>query len=420
MVKNKIMTMTDSSLRTGFGTVMYNIDYGLAEAGFDVSQIAWGFRHETSIPRANHMLLPCGNDPNQPFGSDVLPYYLQTFKPEVLLTQADTRMVSYIPQQLKQIPNKPLWVFYVVVDGSTWQIDGKPHWPKNWSDVIRQADKVVAMSKYGQSLLKAMDIESEVIYHGVDTTRFLPVPDEFKKSLRKQSGLGEDTFIFGGVFKSMQRKNPEKYLQAFKIFLESRELTQKDRDRCILLLHTAPQPSGGGEYDLIEQSIDSGLQVGKNIIFSNQALPMEQMQLIYQAVDVFIHLGTMEGFGLPIIEAMSCGLPIVGVDSCTMTEIIGDCGLLSEVPRYKNGHPIKYGSYNGVEGDCVDPWDVAKQMLRLYKSEALRKELGTKATEKAVKEFDWTIIRKQWVDYMNKLIVKDEDIPAEWARLMNE
>ncbi len=411
------MGMSDCALTTGFGKNIHNIMYGLSEAGLETYLLGWGFKYESPIPRTNYTLLPCGNDP---FGADVLPHYLQQIKPEVLIVQADTRMVGYLPQMLKQLPSKPTWIFYPVIDGNTWQIDGKDHWPLNWSQIIKGADKVVAMSKFGQRVLKSMGIESEVIYHGVDTTRFLPASEEQRKALKKQVGLGEDTFIFLGVFKNMQRKNPEKYLQAFKIFLENKDLTQAEKDKCVLLLHTQPQPQIGGEYDLAEQSIDCGLQLGKNIIFSNQQLPPEQMQLIYQTSDVFLHLGTMEGFGIPILEAMSCGLPIVGVDSCTMPELIGDCGLLSEVPRYKNNHKIKYGSYNGVEAEHVDPWDVAKQMLKLYKSEALRKELGIKATEKAVREFDWTTIRKQWVEFVNKLVLKAEDIPAEWAKLMED
>ncbi len=59
-------------------------------------------------------------------------------------------------------------------------------------------------------------------------------------------------------------------------------------------------------------------------------------------------------------------------------------------------------------------------MLKLYKSKALREELGTKATEKAIREFDWTLIRRQWVEYVNKLVLKESDIPAEWAKLMED
>jgi glycosyltransferase involved in cell wall biosynthesis len=361
-------------------------------------------------------LLPVSNDS---FGADCLGFYLNTLKPEVFLVQSDTRMTAYIPQLLKQLPSKPVFVHYVVIDGSIFDIEGRDNkWPKNWSNIIKEANKVVTMTKYGEDILRNMGIEADTIYHGVDTTKFIPISEEHKRGIQKQIGIGENVFSFGGVFKNMQRKNPEKYLHAFKIFLESKELNQNDRDRCRLVLHTNPQPAQGGEYDLMEQADSCGLQVGKNVFFSNLQVPPEQMQLVYESMDVFLHLGTMEGFGLPIIEAMSCGLPCIGIDSCTMPELFGDTALLCETPKYKNGHKITYGSFNGVEAEIVDPWEVAKKMVQLYKSESLRKELGMKATERAIKTFDWSIINKQWADYMNDLVVKEADIPAEWAKFM--
>jgi glycosyltransferase involved in cell wall biosynthesis len=416
MEKTKIMLMTDSNTRTGFGGVSHNIAIGLAENNFDVSWLGWGFHADGPMPRANYILLPSGQ---APFGEDILPYYLQVIKPEVFMTQADTRMVMNIPQALKQVPNKPAWVFYVVIDGSTWDYKGEnKKWPTNWLNCIKQADKVVTMTKFGQDILQANGVESQVIYHGVETSRYTPISEENKRKLKASSGLQEDLFIFGGVFKNMARKCPEKYLQAFKIFYES--LNEAQQSKVALLLHTNPGPGPSGEFDLVEQCVDYGLTPGKNVIFSMQNVPPDLMQLVYQSMDVYLHLGTMEGFGLPIIEAMSCGIPSIGINSCTMPELIGDCGILSEVPRYNKTHKISFGSYNGVECDIVDPWDIAKKMQKLYESEALRKELGFKSTERAVKTFDWSIIRKQWVDLMKSLVITEDKIPEEWQKLYAE
>jgi glycosyltransferase involved in cell wall biosynthesis len=276
------------------------------------------------------------------------------------------------------------------------------------------------MTKYGQKILKDNGIESTVIYHGVDTSLFKPISEENKKQLKVQIGLNPDLFVFGGVFKNMQRKNPEKYLQAFRILLDSKHLSKEEKDKMLLLLHTSPAPQGGGEFDLVQQATDYGLTVGKNVVFSAQGLPPEQMHMVFQTFDVFLHLGTMEGFGLPIIEAMSCGIPIIGVNSCTMPEIIEDCGLLSDVPTFDSKHKISFGSYNGVECDIANPWDIAQKMEKLYKEASLRKELCIKATERTVKTFDWRIIQKQWIDFVKTLVITESDIPAEWKQLYEE
>ena len=415
--KNKVMMMTDSSLRSGFGNIAHNIATGLVDSGqFEVGFLGWGFHYEAPLPRGNYTLLPTGNDA---FGADVLGYYLQTMKPEALFVQADCRMVAYLPALLKQIAAKPSFIFYPVIDGSVWTYDGKAaKWPSNWLQIIKAADKVVTMTKFGQRILEAEGVECKTIYHGVDTSLFKPAPPEFQASLKQQIGVSSDTFVFGGVFKNMQRKCPEKYLQAFKIFYE--QLAANEREKVALLLHTNPQQATGAEFDLGQQAIDYGLTIGKNVIFSNPVLPPNMMPYVYQTMDAFIHLGTMEGFGVPIIEAMSCGLPSVAVDSCTMPELFADSALITDVAKTCKGRDVTVGSYNGVEMEVPDQWDVAKKMMQLYKSEGLRKELGMKATERAMKTFSWEVIKPQWIDLFKSCVIQESDIPAEWQKLMAE
>ena len=417
-MKEKIIYMTDHSRLTGFGNIAHNVCNGLAEAGYETYFLGWGFRSDGAYPRGGYKLLPSGNGT---FGEDVLPYYIQQIKPEILITQADARMLMWVPDMLRQIPNKPTWLLYPVIDGNVWDYEGKnTKWPSNWTACIKAADKVVAMTKYGQNIMKDNGIESTVIYHGVDTSMFKPAPEEAKKQIKTQAGLSGETFVFGGVFKNMQRKNPEKYLQAFKIFLNSKELTDAEKGKMVLLLHTNPRPGGAGEYDLVQQALDYGLEPGKNVMFSAGNVPPEVMPMLFQSMDVYLQLGGMEGFCLPLAEAAATALPIIANDSSTHSELVGDIGLISECPKFNKNHRITYGSYNGVECDLADPWDVAKKMLRLYKDEALRKELGFKATEKSLKEFDWRIIIPKWLEVVKSLIISEEQIPEAWKALYNE
>jgi glycosyltransferase involved in cell wall biosynthesis len=410
--------MTDHSRQSGFGGVAHNVCFGLSEAGFEMYFLGWGFHADGPMPRANYLLLPTAN---APFANDVLPFVLQQLKPEAMIVQADVRMIMYIPQMLSQIPNKPSWILYPVIDGNVWDVEGKnTKWPSNWTGVIKAADKVVAMTKYGQKILHENGIESDVIYHGVDTTLFKPVSTEAKEQIKTSAGVSKDSFIFGGVFKNMQRKNPEAYLQAFRILLESKGLSQKEKENLKLLLHTQPQPGAAGEFDLIQQAVDYGLEPGKNLLFSTAGLPSEAMPFLFQSMDVYMQLGGMEGFCLPIIEAMSCGLPVIAIDSATHKELIGDTGIIVDLPTFDGKHKITYGSYNGVECDIADPWAVAKQMEKLYKDASLRKELGFKATERAIKEFDWGIIRKKWIELVKTQVITEDQIPAEWAKLYAE
>lgn len=415
--KVRIMYMTDHSRTSGFGIVADAVCSGLAQKGFEVFYIGWGFHASEPLQRGNYTLLPCSQ---APFGEDVLGQYLFNMKPDILITQADTRMIAYIPEVLKQLPNKPVWINYPVIDGTVWDVEcTRTKWPTNWTNILKSATKTIAMTDFGRDIMKANGIDSETIYHGVNTAIFKPINKELQADIRKNVGIAEDAFIFGGVFKNMQRKNPQQYLQAFKIFLE--KLPEKEREKVILLLHTNPHAKGGSEIDLISHAENYGIPP-KNIIFSAGMLPMQNMPYLYQAMDVYLQLGGMEGFCVPLIEAMACGLPVIANDSATHKEIVADSGIISPSPTFA-GHPkarVTYGSYNGIEADIANPWLIAHDMMKVYKDKTLRESLSVKAAERATQLFDWAGIITQWVKAVESQVVTEDQIPEEWKKLYAE
>jgi glycosyltransferase involved in cell wall biosynthesis len=411
--KTKIMTMTDASLKTGFGLVMHNISVGLADNGFDVYFLGWGFRHDEAIPRANYQLLPTGN---HQFGGDALPQYIQQIRPEVLITQTDTRMIDWLPNLLKQVPHRPDWILYPVIDGHVWDVENKrTKWPSNWTNIIKQADVVVGMTQWGQNILKQNGVDAKYIPHGVDTTLFRPYTNDQKGELKKNAGL-QGKFVVGGVFKNILRKNPEKYLHAFSLFRKGRE------DKVVLLLHAPPNRETGGEYDLVQQAIDIGLTIGKDLVFSSMGAPTQWMPNLFNIMDVFWTLGGMESYCLPLVEAMACGIPTVALNGTTFPEILADTGILSDVPTYPGSKdtPVTYGSYNGVEGLVCNPYDVAKKTETLYEDKQLRERISYKEVERAVTVYDWAIVRKQWVELVKSCIITPEQLPEEWKQLYEQ
>jgi glycosyltransferase involved in cell wall biosynthesis len=413
MSSTKVLGMTDVSNKTGFGVVMDHILSGMAKT-YDTYLLGWGFHYEEPIKKNGYTVLPSGN---HPFGGDVLPYILQQLKPEVLITQADTRMIDWLPNVLNQVPNKPTWIFYPVVDGFVWNLNTKmDKWPSNWSNIINQSDHVVAMTDFGKRILESSGVEkSKVsrIYHGVDTQMFRPYLPEEKEQIKASLGL-QGKYVIGGVFKSITRKNPEKYLHAFQIFRQGRE------DKVALLLHTPPNPQSGGEFDLVQQATDIGLTVGKDVFFSNTNVPAQIMPQIYNAMDTFWALGGMESFCVPVIEAMSCGTPIVALNGNVYPELTADSALLVDIPKYPGGKDclITQGSYNGVEGLNVNPYEVAKRTEQLYLDKQLREKCSYKGVEEAITRFDWSIIQPQWLELIKKVNVSVSDLPLEWQNAL--
>lgn len=420
--KTKVMGMTDASLKSGFGIEIDGILRGLSTV-YDAYLLGWGFHYEETVKRNGYTLIPTGN---HPCGADCLPQVLQQLKPEVLITQADTRMLmgwypngAGLAEMLKGLAQRPTWIFYPVVDGHIWQLDNQQNkWPSNWTNVIKQADVVVTMTDYGKRILEASGVPKEKltrIYHGIDTTLFRPLLPEEKLQIKKNLGIG-DKFIVGGVFKNIVRKNPEKYLQAFQIFRQGKE------DKVALMLHTNPQPQAAGEFDLAQQAQDIGLTIGKDIFFSTIGIPIQFMPQIYNAMDVFWALGGLESFCVPVAEAMACGIPMVALNGNVYPELTAGSCLLADVPTYPDSHgcPVTQGSYNGVEGLNCNPYEVAKRTEQYYQSKQLREKASYKEIERAVTTFDWPIIQEQWRQLVKKYVVSEEELPQEWQELLQE
>lgn len=96
-------------------------------------------------------------------------------------------------------------------------------------------------------------------------------------------------------------------------------------------------------------------------------LPEEQLQRVTAAAYALVYPSWFEGFGLPILEAMQCGVPVICSNTSSMPEVAGDAALL------------------------VDPADtdaIAKEMLSLYRNEGIRNAFITKGLERAG-QFSW-------------------------------
>jgi glycosyltransferase involved in cell wall biosynthesis len=104
--------------------------------------------------------------------------------------------------------------------------------------------------------------------------------------------------------------------------------------------------------------------------------------------DVFLLPSEHESFGLAALEAMSCGLPVVGSRIGGLPEVIND----------------------GDTGFLCDPHDSAcmtRLIVDLLMNESLRKSIGDKARERAVREFGRDRIVKEYTNLYNKVLGED-------------
>jgi glycosyltransferase involved in cell wall biosynthesis len=101
-----------------------------------------------------------------------------------------------------------------------------------------------------------------------------------------------------------------------------------------------------------------------------------ELPLWYNAAEVFVYPSLYEGFGLPPLEAMACGIPVIASDTSSLPEVVGDSGLTAS-PH--------------------EPAQWAIAMSRLFRDASLRSELAARGLERA-QLFSWTSMARETIE----------------------
>lgn len=179
---------------------------------------------------------------------------------------------------------------------------------------VRQANAVIAVSRHTRreliELLSVPATHVHVVPNGVDD-RFRPLRESVVEDFRQQRGL-PDRFLFCQCTIE-PRKNLSILLRAFAALDET--------DYALVI--------GGGrgwQYKSIFAMVEQ-LELTDRVWFPG-FIPDEELPLWHNAANIFVFPSLYEGFGLPPLEAMACGTPVIVSDSSSLPEVVGDAGVL--------------------------------------------------------------------------------------------
>lgn len=179
----------------------------------------------------------------------------------------------------------------------------------------RRARRVIAISESGKAeMVRLLDIPEDKIDVAVPgvNREFHRLPTAEVETFRQQQGLPERFILYVGTLEP--RKNLETLMRAYA------RLTQRKRVKLALVGAT------GWQFDSTLRLIGQmGLQAD---ILMPGFVRNEELSYWYSAAEVFGYPSIYEGFGLPILEAMACGLPVIASDSTSLPEAVGPDGLL--------------------------------------------------------------------------------------------
>lgn len=185
----------------------------------------------------------------------------------------------------------------------------------------QRADAIVTVSESSKrDIIKYMGIEAEkitVMPNGVDLNYFHNHYDNKEiDSIKKKYQIAGEYFLYLGTLEP--RKNIPNLIQAYKKLLQ--------------IKHNVEVPQlviAGGKgwlYDSIFKTVKE-LNIEDNILFTGYLEPYEVPRILCGA-KAFVFPSIYEGFGMPPLEAMACGTPVITSNVSSLPEVVGDAGIL--------------------------------------------------------------------------------------------
>jgi glycosyltransferase involved in cell wall biosynthesis len=202
---------------------------------------------------------------------------------------------------------------------------------------------------------------ADVFFHNMDEARWMQVKTKYK--------LPDRYFLC--VSSSDFRKNIPHLIRAFRDFI----LQEKPRDIKLLLTGNSLH----SQKILEELNIEP--EVRKYICMTDRFIDEEDLSVIYSRALCFFFMSLYEGFGLPLLEAMQCGTPVVSSQSSSLPEVVGDAGILLD-PTNLN--------------------DLSESMRILYEKKSLRTELSAKGLERSAL-FSWEKTADTYLTIFNQI-----------------
>jgi len=339
-------------IKTGYGTQTDIFTRRIRDLlGHEVAISTWTMR--SGLMEHNGFKIYPGYQDN--YANDVVAFHARDWDADLVITLTDSWVFK--PGAMRKIP----WVAWT-------PIDHEPV-PAKVKNTLSQGYGVpVAYSKFGVEQMRLAGLAPLYVPHGCHQDYFERTT---KKKARKKLGLPEDAYIVGmvGVNQGVpNRKSYPQCLEAFKRF-------KKQHKDAYLVMHTNPDDNNGLNLThLIEH-----LGLKENSYFFPEKYQMllghseTYLRDLYTSMDVFLTPNMGEGFGVPIIEAQACGIPIIGTDFSTMPELCFYGELIKGEPFYTFQSSFqRLPAVNEILGALKKVYDYDSEKIRKGSAHAKR------------------------------------------------
>lgn len=397
--KNKILMLSDHPLSTsGVGTQARWLIQGLVATGRYTFRCFGG-----AVKHDNYDVIKVSDDfvikPTNGFGDkQLLRMTLASERPDAILLFTDPRFFLWVWEMEDEIHQ-----VCPIAYNHLWD---NPPWPEFNRVLYESTDLINCINWPTYEMLHARFPEkTNYIPHAVPKELYYPIPSSERLRL-KANILGNDRldhFVALYVGRNARRKMPADIIMSFKMFLDELEKKHGHR-KSTLVMHSDPlDPEGPNLHHVIDM-----MHMKEHVVFSKERVGFQEMNSLYNICDTIVNRSCNEGFGLPTLEMMMTGRPIIALKTGGLTRQVEDAttgeqfgiGLDPETRSIVGNQLVPY-----IYEDFISHETLTRALLDMYEmGPEKREKLGERAREHALKDYDINDLVKKWDQSLMNLI----------------
>lgn len=313
----KVCVVSDFSLKgSGYLNIIAPLCRELSLRGHEIKAVGLGYSGEEHP--FDYSIIPCRSFPDAHAMVNNLKHQWGT---EILIVALD------IPQQEGFIGiSKELGIKIISITPLE-----NPPLTMSWSFILQQADKVFFISQMGADEAQKAGVESaEHLLVGMDTRAWrLRTKEEYEEG-RKLFNIAPDALVVLTVADNQERKNLSKAMEIISKVKKEKSVKVK------YILVTREKSEVG--WKLRDLAMTYG--IASDVMIFERGMPFGELYGLYALSDSFLLTSKAEGLGMPVMEAMSVGIPVVSTNCGAMPELLGD----------------DRGFLMNTEYSMIDPW----------------------------------------------------------------
>jgi starch synthase len=284
----------------------------------------------------------------------------------------------------------------------------------NYQEILNVLPLVLVTSRWVKDVYARDGLDPdrvEVLPVGCDTDAFVcrERTDLKVATVREALGVAPDQVMILTIGGDAASKGAQEVMQALAVI-------DREAPDWKYVCKVWPQPRTY-EQNLVDLQLATHLGIEKNVVYTTGIVSRRFLPFLLAACDIYAAPSRLEGFGMPQVEAMACGKPIIGIKAMAMLDTLVDgetaflAGIAQEIrvgeaflgkeSGYEDGHRVVFDPPRTADYRA-SIHDIADHLLKLMADPALRARMGEAGRRRAVELYDYRVVARRFVSYISE------------------